>query len=813
MYKQIYYADFKDVNDNNIHIEIYKNTVDNVENKELTLSAEPLYITYESDNIFQPTKLSSASINVLTNEVLFDLYTSKTNEITCKIFKNNILLWFGYLSPNLYSSDYTDETNTLTLEFIDTLSQLEYLKYKTIDTTNNKVSISSFKDIIFSILNKIDIDKTIKQIYVSNSIQVFDNNDILNNIFNQERNFFDEENEPETAKKVIQEIAKYLSMTVMQWGDSIYFLDYISIGNKNSNFVKYDLTSSEVEVVKLDINTINVNEYIYESECTISLNDTYNKITLVANNNAVKTLLPDAIKNEEDIVNQNVDPNKYYNTTENINDEEHTLLTGYFKSKNNWEYQKPNYLKTVDSTDIKWVFVDEINNDTINLISSGVYWQKVESYKNNDGEPSSINWKTYLTFLDTGTMLNLFTPYLRLKNKEINIFKGGYFIVNLKFKLSRFKYAHDVLKTSDEQYSYTKFGAGFKNTLIPCRLAIGNEYYYNGEQWVTYKDYKLKIERSYYNNVRGPVTWEDAIWYRHYDDYGYQRFTTESVWNALPSSTKKDKGGYPDRNKMYYYVDGRDENEHEIKIFTTEEYYNECTLKDMFYLVHKNSEGEKVFDEDKTLTNTVSYKMNLVDSEDGVAIKLPPQVLVGELIFDIEKPNQLATYPMWVSNGGCYPCNAFHFSDMVLKYATEDTVQDIFNMEEFEADIKYTNTINEDYVNEFDDIELYVNTYNKQAGSFSYVITKNNNGYFDYIYTTYNTNTQESLKQEEHIIKKYYNYYSTPKFIYENKLKLDNITPYSLFYENTLSRNFILNRYEIDVQNNAIRTTLNEITN
>lgn len=800
MYKQIYHSTFKDIDDNNISIEIYKNTNESVVSKELLLSSEAISIEYSSDDIFQPTKLSSASINVLTSEILLDLYTSKLNEITCKIYKNGSLFWFGFLSPNLYSSDYIDEVNTLTIQFIDTLSQLEYMKYSPLDVVDKKVNIASFKDIIYSILNKIDTEKIIRNIYVSNSIQVFDNNDILNNIYSQERNFFDEDNEPETSKKVIQEIVKYLSMTVMQWGDSYYFLDYNSISNNNNKFVKYDRINNTVETVNLDINTINVNESIYESNCSISLDDTYNKITVIANSNAISTLLPDAINDDEDIVNQNEDPNKYYTKIENINNEEHTLLSAYFKSKINWDYQKPYYLNVG--------FVDETTNSNIDSITTGVFWQKVESYKNKDGEPSSIDWKTYLSFIDNEDFLDLYPPYLKLKNKELNIFKGGYFIANLKFKLSTHNKAHEVLKSSDEKYSNTKFGAGFDNTMIPCKLSIGNKYFYDGEKWVSYEDYNLKIERGYYNNVKGPNTFPDAYWYRYYDEYGYQRFTTESEWNALSSGIKKDKGGYSNKNKVYLFYDTNN-----VQIFTTEEYYYECKLRDNFYLVHKNVEDEKVFDEEKTLTNTVSYKMNLIDSEDGVAIKLPPQVLTGELIFELYKPNHLGTYPMYRTDGGCNKCYAFHFSDLVLKYATEDTVQDIFNMKEYEADVKYTNTINEDYVNEFDDLELYVNTYNKQAGSYSYVITNKGSNNYDYIYSTYNTNTSETLKQEEHIIKKYYNYYSTPKFIYENKLKLNNITPYSLFYENTLKKNFILNRCVIDVQNNAIETTLNEISN
>lgn len=800
MYKQIYHSEFKDIDENNIRIEIYKKTNESVVSKELLLSAEPIIIEYSSDDIFQPTKLSSASINVLTKEILLDLYTSKLNQITCKIYKNDNLFWFGFLSPNLYSSDYIDETNMLTLEFIDTLSQLEYMKYQQINSDNNNENIYSIKSIIFSILNRIDEEKTINNIYISSSILINDSNDILNKMYMQERNLFDEYNEPMTAKEVLQEIAKYISMTLMQWGDSYYFLDYNSISESNSEFKKYSRTNSVISDLFLDIETININEIIHESNCTLSLDDTYNKITIIANNNAVSNLIPDIINDEEDIINQNSDPNNYYISSQIINNEEYKLTTAFFDSKKNWGQIRNSS--------------EEITIDNYKTKNESCYIQKVCDYKKNDGEPSSLNWKTFLTF--TGyynKFSSSYNRYLRLLQKNIQVLKGGYFIVNCSFKLTKSFLAHDILGELDANYKEAKYADlnywFFQNTMIPCKLMIGN-YYYDGEQWLDHSVYERKESLSYYrDDLNDPVctNWETK-WYCYWDSNNLKRFCTESHYNSLASNIKKECEQRTDRRMQYYYGDYAKN----TAIFVSEEYYHECRLRDCFYLVHKNKVDDKVFDEIKTLTNTVSYKLNLIDSEDGVAIPLPKKMLVGELIFELYEPNQLGKIPQFFSYNQTMVCNAFHFSDLTLKYSSENYTANVFDMSAFEADVKYTNTINEDYVNEFDDVELYVNTYNKQANSYSYVLEKIDDNY-DYIYSTYNVNTSETLKQEEHIIKKYYNYYSTPKFIYENKLKLDNITPYSLFYESTLDKNFILNSCVIDVQNNAIETTLSEANN
>ena len=63
-------------------------------------------------------------------------------------------------------------------------------------------------------------------------------------------------------------------------------------------------------------------------------------------------------------------------------------------------------------------------------------------------------------------------------------------------------------------------------------------------------------------------------------------------------------------------------------------------------MVHINKEGDKVFDEEKKLTNTVSYRFNLYDSTDGVAIKLPEdKILCGKINFELSTPNHLGVHP------------------------------------------------------------------------------------------------------------------------------------------------------------------------
>ena len=206
---------------------------------------------------------------------------------------------------------------------------------------------------------------------------------------------------------------------------------------------------------------------------------------------------------------------------------------------------------------------------------------------------------------------------------------------------------------------------------------------------------------------------------------------------------------------MYAFKNSKNEN-----VWVEESYYYECQLKDGFYLVHKNKEDEKCFDSECQLTNTVSWRMNLANSEDGVAIKLPvSMILSGNMEFTLSTPNMLGSYPCYRTDIDCKICKAVHISDFKMKYTTSDSVVDIFNMETYESDIKYENEIDDEIVKEMDDIEMRVNTYNPNAVSYSYVITYRN-GSIDYVDKLLDIKSSESLKSEEHYISKYVNYYS-----------------------------------------------------
>ena len=445
--------------------------------------------------------------------------------------------------------------------------------------------------------------------------------------------------------------------------------------------------------------------------------------------------------------------------------------------------------------------VEEVTIDNYESISSGVYWQKCDSYLESDGEPSTLNWGNYLTFVCTSRLLTSDYNMLSLKKKSIVMFCGGSLIANITYKLSSNLLAHDILKTSDEVYSNTKYGAGFKNTLFPCRLAIG-AYFYDGDKWTLYTDYNLKVQREYYKNVNGYGHIAGAKWYRYKDNYNYWRWVTEAQYNALSNVEKA--SGNCEQNNMYYYT------ENGTKIFVEEWYSNECYLRDRFYLVHKNKENDRVFDANYDLTNTVSYKMNLTDSQDGVAIKIPNDiVLTGELTFDIYRPNHLGVIPMYRTDIECKTCNAVHISDLSLVYSAENEKVDFYNKERENSDIVYSNVINDNNVTEMEDVELFINSNARNIAAYSNTATKKGEN-FDYLRGVYNPFEDGVFLPEKLLIDKLYRHYSIPKFQYSNDLKR-GISILSRIKEDSLNKIMVVNRMSIDYANESNYVQLMEV--
>lgn len=789
----LYIGNFKNIKDESIEIKI--TTKKDSGEAQLLLADNPVTITTESEGLFAPIKGQGATIRILTNQPFVNMYASGVTD-TRVVIKNITLskvIFQGYLTPNIYSQQYIG-LDELELEAVCGISALKNIKFKPEILSSN--GIINWYDLIKSALLKVDYTK----FYISNSFAYKENNnsEFLKKLYQFEGNFIDDDEEktPWDYYEILEEFCRFFGLTLASYGDDIYFIDY----NNLNKFKLYNLNDdSESDIIYDFKHTVILNKNLYKDSSTnISYDDTYNKITIKNNLYEMQDLVPPLFK---DLKNQNEDPNKIWEQQTIIddpNDKEdpvnYTYLNGFFKSEK-WKNEQG---------------IDEITPDNLDLHTEYSFFQKAASYKTEE-EPSSLDWKDYLTAYNWGNQVfQSRSDFLITKPKGTKnvVCRGGYFILNLDYKLSNTPYANECFKTSDQKYDDDKFSYPLEDTKFPCRLYVG-DYYYDGEEWVNKDEFWRKRLKNYYKSVSVCTMHDIPYWYKYKDDDDDWVFCDERTWNNH-SSSDKEKGKVKDSNHVYYF-DGPT-SQLKDRIYIDEPFYNECILEDRFWLVHKNKVDDKIFDDVKSLTNTVSWRMKIIDSEDGIAIKLPDFTLNGPLIFEVYNPTVLGDFPQNRGDQTVEKAVAVHISRLELTYNAIDKQGNIYEDYVNDEDIIYTNVINEDYVNEWDDTEMAVNTQlNNRITSMSSVLYKENeNANISFLDKVFDKNIKMLDIQEKNVLNKYYEHYKTPKVIFNSCL--DNIfTPIHKVYEGNLNKNFVVDSQEINVRDNTTDIKLIEL--
>lgn len=650
----------------------------------------------------------------------------------------------------------------------------------------------------------------------------------LNDLYIQERNFYDEKEEPEKCDDVIGEMLKYLGFQMVQWKDAYYIFDYYGIKKERYSFYCYDIASGTTSTVTLDFTPKEITEeLIGVGRGTITLGGLYNKVTVISNTNPLSDVLPD-FEDEEDLINQNEDPNKYYEESYTSDDVDYTLLSAFFKSKANWNYTQPSIGGGYSQMPL--TPVDEVTLSNRDELTEATFWQKVDSYKDDDGEPSSLSWKTYLSFIGDGFML----PYLELANIKKVILNGGYLIINMRYKLSTDARPHSVVKSMFD--SSSTFGtctdlkwtdnpdyigvANWPNdTMFRAKLSVGG-YFYNGLGWrltSEYQAWKTRQNAIYYG-LGYDYAGTTRHWYRYLNTSGDDEYVTQAMF-IQSTRPNKESGDckYADAKYFYRY----DNNE---IVYVPDDFYNEFLYGDSFYLVHKNKTDEKIYDTEYELTNTVSYKMNIVDATDGVAIKCPDNFTIfGDFHFTLYPWNKLGTNPQYRTDMPTTTLKAIHISDLFCIYRKTNPNSDIFSTAA-DPDTIYENVIDSGYCATLEDFKLKVNTVTDNAVSYSFVMEPSYNMDLtvDYDFTRnlkYNYYYDEDIHSEvfraelpeNMIVKKMTEFYSTPKYQYANTLKNDNISPFTLLTENNLNKTMMVQNVEYDLTDNNAAVTTTEL--
>lgn len=718
-----YTGQFKDINENLYTVNIITDN-DSSTTKTVTLGTTPFVTEIETseEHIYKPCKYSMATIRMINSDYSFDLYSAKAqeNKVTL-VDKDNVIRWIGYATPNLYSQGYENEVEEIEIECIDALSTLQYYKYKPINGTKQIVSILDIIDMLISKCN------AYTHYYISNATQLSSTaNDCLSSkLYISEQNFFDEDNEPMTLQDVMEEICRYLGLTAIADGDSVYFLDYDAIKNNINTYYKFTVGSNSKELVTLQQSkAVEGSDYV-ENGGQISLDNVYNKAIVKDSLYSFDSVIP-SIWDEKDLViymRYGFDNNWHYYQEV---DEEHSKLGKhkcFFKYYSNPNYKSYYYDKNLNSVTTAYTIDYGATQRYVGATIVRADFHKIDS---DDDIINDVTFDDYL-LLHTHNTNNTIVGYRDIEHGQ------PFPIIDLKL--------------DDDK--------GVK--LFELEVNNANPSFLGG------KNIFLLIQGTYIYMDR-----ESEM----YIPEGYNNKDDDFIISNLWIKAKLEFGGK--------YWNGNSWQS------------TECCFKLPF---DNNNQSEHCINQSFPTKNTVTYNMGI--DEDGYAIPMPSEdIMTGKPIFTLYAPHRL---------DNSYRCDAVWLKnfDIKAKIASYDIEVNK------DSDTEYSNIINGDFVNEMDEEEFKICTWDNKECNYSAVAYYNGSTY-NYLDNVYNKGTKQNCRCEEQLIYKLVTQYSTPSVILNLNLK-NTIKPYCLLTDKWLpNKVFIVDSITTDWEYNKAEIKLIE---
>lgn len=453
MYREIYNIPFKSINENSYKVIIEKDGFTG-STTELTGAESPFTVETSLENPISPFRLSTATLRIFGGDYLQNLFTPNPQGVRVKLLKNSQIEWLGFLTNDTYSQDYSNTEFVYEIELVNPISTLKYKKFA--KTTETITFIDLIKDAISN------TNSEISKIYLPTSITNTANQNIYNLITISSSNFIDEQGKEMNYYETLEEVAKYLSLTITVDKDSVYFIDYIGIKNGFNQYYLYQ--GANVTTVTLtDNNTIQDIGYS-GSESRLSINSGKNKAKVTCSLFDIDEILPEFDNKGA----TDYPPHK----TQTVGD--NTGIIRYYKQP------KYTFYKTIVEQGGSNPIAEEYEGDRLgeSQYVLGSCFVRTTSYKESD-RPSRLSLENEVQIRNYYSIAS----YTLGRNSRIISFKTDrfftfnknvYFCFNCSVKFNNGEF----------QFNTTINTLPSENIYVPVQLRIGN-YYYSSSGWTT----------------------------------------------------------------------------------------------------------------------------------------------------------------------------------------------------------------------------------------------------------------------------------------------------------------------------------------
>lgn len=773
------------------------------------------------DILYEPIKRQSGTMHILTDnstDYKFDLYspTAKNTKVII-LNKDREYVFAGYVTPSMYDIGFTHEREELDIDVIDGLSVLQYYKYTPIGESRQN---RSMLEIIMKCLNECGV-YTALNLAQNLKIASGDTSEPLSRLIINEQIFFPEKDEydtdgnritddDDTMLEVLEKIMTYLGLTMVAEGQEVYILDYDGIRHRQHNSLPYwhwSELSATATPTTVDLAVEYGDNYYYEisgdsyaeSDQSLSLDKVYNKVTVVDDFDTIDSVIDNILDDDKftrvyptypwkEVQLQEFNPpysaktssDEYYKqwayyqigTSKDVTlhqyrmDYNATAHTG----SNVTEFDGMAYLQNWTLPDSSHAYLATNTPDILTawLQYPGAYI--VKWYSSNDDLGNNIRFFTEPYFK--------YTNYLVLQNNGITSAFQGYMGENPSTHSTFFKFPLVEIKPKRQ---------------LPMPLNSSTQMFV------------ITLDAQYVGVTNTFTELPVHFGFRDGDSPAYSEKTGWNWLNAFISCQIELDGQYWAGNAIVSDGQGW-------------VYWNDNELPDQWvseptwfplYLDTDDNESENWMNKKFSLRNNIPFYWGI--EKKGYAIPLPPHASSNDLTIRLSCPNHpvlggakvdAELTSIWISNFKVELVSITPDGENESNKSDDDTV--------------YTNVINVEHVEQLDDIDMKICTYDGKHISYNTVSLLSGTDY-TYLDTVYHDALVDDLdsdyhgkaRLEEYLCVKVAKQYQQPRR--KLKVTLNTLLPVTeLVYEHNLDAWFVIDSIDKDFAMQAYTYTLIE---
>lgn len=774
------------------------------EGGEVVLAASPFTVNYPSTDLYKGVKGSTATIGIIQKSYNLD-FNSKAGDVYVELreTESGKVRWCGYATPTAYNQGFDGVWSDFELECIDSLSYLKNVPYSTIQPGVKKlVTVGEIfrKSLLQSCYG-------INKMIVSNSVGVVgDGGSFLDQSLLSEENFFDESGNAMSFYEVLEEIAKIFSLSIIQFEDKAYILDYNSL-LVSSDYVDTGNNPNRADRVKVtDYREINI-DFFSSGGVQLETTDVQDEVEVEADFYKVKERTN--LWEEKYLIPQESSKNQMINVDKDLR-----LLPGTSQRfVNHFQLAR----RDKDRNVIEW-----FNLSMAYFLSDS---PRLKLYQYDPGEIKLVSYKK------TGvTITDLVFEYLageRISEEALDYFKCTHEVsATCLYAVSQKKVEKpEELELPDgDPKKYIIFTNPFilKNfgLLVPS-LELLESTLPTGTSWIRHRSFSRSQMETYRKQQESIISGLRE----NMPDTEVRMEYTEELFLGIDSDTLRINGSF-----TFYDCDNNT-----VPIDYNSDRDRPKQVRDCMFVWSKLQIGNRLWwDGESWLSRETKFKLPLEFKEENTVIgtfpiygrvgtetvtkptgyEIPlPKVLIGSTVeVKISFYHQIGVWK------DIYP-RVTLLEGLTISAVKLDS---FINLDAFEflsgkksrgedtSNTVYRNNIQRGSGSKVEKIKTKINTFDGKAPNYSGVIVKDG-GELRNLDKFYNVGNQQLLRGEEHIVCNRINQFSTPCIALSMSTKSE-IYPYSVFtYPSQFpGKNFVVQGWSWDVDSNRKRIKILE---